>query len=319
MKRFKNILFVVEPYSQNNASLERATALAESNQADLTIVDIVPEITAGIGLPPGGPISLELQDSMQREYRERLKTMLAPYASRPNIKTDVLTGTAFLEIIRAVLREGYDLVMKPVEDPSWLERIFGSDDMHLLRKCPCPVWLHKPGENVQYKSVLAAVELPDSGEDDADLQQFIVQLASSLAIADFSELHVVHACEIADSGLFGRWAASLNKTEQDYARELRDHREQAFFRIRDQLKDILGDKTFDHLAPQFYFLMGSAEEVIPVLAKKLQTDVVVMGTLKRAGIAGLFISNAAEAIIEQLRCSILAVKPAGFKSPVKLI
>ena len=38
-------------------------------------------------------------------------------------------------MIRAVLREGHDLVMKPAEDPNWFDRLFGTDDMYLLREC----------------------------------------------------------------------------------------------------------------------------------------------------------------------------------------
>ena len=41
-----------------------------------------------------------------------------------------------------------------------------------------------------------------------------------------------------------------------------------------------------------------------------------MGTLARTGVAGLFIGNTAETILEQLTCSVLAIKPPGFVSPV---
>ncbi|MFU8769020.1 MAG: universal stress protein [Desulfotignum sp.] len=46
-------------------------------------------------------------------------------------------------------------------------------------------------------------------------------------------------------------------------------------------------------------------------------DLVVMGTIARTGVSGLFIGNTAEAVFHQLQCSILAVKPPGFESPVK--
>jgi nucleotide-binding universal stress UspA family protein len=41
-----------------------------------------------------------------------------------------------------------------------------------------------------------------------------------------------------------------------------------------------------------------------------------MGTLGRTGISGLIIGNTAEAILDQLTCSVLAIKPPGFISPV---
>jgi nucleotide-binding universal stress UspA family protein len=57
---------------------------------------------------------------------------------------------------------------------------------------------------------------------------------------------------------------------------------------------------------------------VPESARESQADLVVMGTVGRTGISGLFIGNTAEAILEQVRCSVLAIKPLGFVSPVKL-
>jgi nucleotide-binding universal stress UspA family protein len=53
------------------------------------------------------------------------------------------------------------------------------------------------------------------------------------------------------------------------------------------------------------------------LAANLQADLVVMGTIARTGISGFIIGNTAESILDQLTCSVLAVKPPGFVTPVK--
>jgi nucleotide-binding universal stress UspA family protein len=58
--------------------------------------------------------------------------------------------------------------------------------------------------------------------------------------------------------------------------------------------------------------------MISTSAAGLSADLVVMGTVARTGISGLIIGNTAEAILDQLMCSVLAVKPPGFTSPVKL-
>ena len=47
-------------------------------------------------------------------------------------------------------------------------------------------------------------------------------------------------------------------------------------------------------------------------------DLVVMGTVARAGIAGMLIGNTAERVLRKLPCSVLTVKPDGFVSPVRL-
>jgi nucleotide-binding universal stress UspA family protein len=43
---------------------------------------------------------------------------------------------------------------------------------------------------------------------------------------------------------------------------------------------------------------------------------VVMGTVGRTGIPGLIMGNSAETILQQVDCSVLAIKPPGFIAPV---
>ena len=63
---------------------------------------------------------------------------------------------------------------------------------------------------------------------------------------------------------------------------------------------------------------GEPEDVIPEFAVAQGIDLVVMGTVARSGVAGLLIGNTAERVLRSLPCSVLAVKPDGFKCPVVL-
>ena len=198
MKRFKNILCAVEPREECQPVLERAVALAENNQASLTVIDVTERVTAGIGMPEGGPISADLQDAIVSEHAQWLETLVEPYRKRLKIQTKVLVGIHFLEIIREVLRHKHDLLVKIPENQDWLNRFFGSDDMHLLRKCPCPVWLIKPTVKKPYRRILAAVDVDDADspsglESRHILNQQILEMASSLALSDFAELHIAFA------------------------------------------------------------------------------------------------------------------------------
>ena len=72
--------------------------------------------------------------------------------------------------------------------------------MHLLRKCPCPVWLVKPKAPKTYQRILVAVDvddgyLPKELETRHRLNVQILETAASLAISESAELHVVHAWE----------------------------------------------------------------------------------------------------------------------------
>ena len=46
-------------------------------------------------------------------------------------------------------------------------------------------------------------------------------------------------------------------------------------------------------------------------------DILVMGTVARTGISGFIIGNTAENTVQKLSCSLMALKPQGFVSPVK--
>jgi nucleotide-binding universal stress UspA family protein len=43
-----------------------------------------------------------------------------------------------------------------------------------------------------------------------------------------------------------------------------------------------------------------------------------MGTVGRTGIRGLITGNTAERLLPQIPCSMLAVKPTGFESPITI-
>lgn len=321
MKQFKSILYVAETSVAPGPAMARAVSLAENNQADLTVIDVMPVITAGIGMPPDGPVFTELQSAMTSKRHTELESLVAPYQQARDIKVEVCVGRMFLEVIRAVLRNKYDLVIKPAGNPPFIERLFGSNDMQLLRMCPCPVWLTGPGEKSNYARILAAVDFDLGNMSDTveeSLNQQIRELACSLALADFAELQFVHVWDAPVEMMVRLWASNPDEAGIKYVEGELSRHERAFNRLRDQLRDQLGKEAFDHLSPKFHLRRGAASKVIPEMAKQLQADLVVMGTVARTGIAGLFIGNTAEDILEQLQCSVLTVKPHGFVSPVKL-
>jgi universal stress protein E len=320
MKQFKNILYVSQASVAQEAALARAVSLAEKNQAELTVIEAVPVVSSSIGTWLGEHTPAELQAAMINKRREELTSLLSPYQQRLRLRLDVLVGKTFLEAIRAVLRNKHDLLIKPAESPSFIERLFGSDDMHLLRKCPCPVWLTRPEEKANYETILAAVDFSLDGvsTEDQKLNHQILELASSLALSDFASLHLAHAWDAPAEVMVRSWSNMPDEAGKAYAESERRRHEKALSHLRDQLSEQLGKEAYEHLSPRYHLQRGAASSVLPQLAKELQADLVVMGTLARTGISGFLIGNTAESILEQLQCSVLAVKPDGFVSPVKL-
>jgi len=320
MKRFKNILYVSEDSVVQDAAITRAVSLANNNQAELTVISVMEEITEGIGIPNDVSLSTDLQTLIQTEHYKALELLVEPYKDQLNIKLEALIGKRFIEVIRAVLRNDYDLVIKAAENPNWIDRLFGSDDMHLLRKCPCPLWFIKPGEKTNYKCIVTAVEFDPVNLNtvDDDLNKKILSLSSSLALSNFSGLHLAHAWDAPEAGFISLWAdnpaeAEINVTEGEHTRHQR-----GIDLIYQNLRQQMGEEAFKFISPHTHLIKGLAAKEIPRLVNQLDADLVVMGTVARTGVPGLIIGNTAEAILDQLKCSVLAVKPTEFVSPVTI-
>lgn len=303
---------MVEPLENNQPALERATALAEHHQASLLIVDVVDHLP------------IEFQTLIEDERQQLLDAMVAPYRQRVALKTRVLRGTPFLETIREVLRNEHDLLIKPYKSSSWLGRLFDSNDMNLLRECPCPVWMVRPDIMGAFDNILASVDINDGYiEDQVNTQQqlnkHILDLASSIALAEFAELHIVSVWNAPGESLI---ATSMSSTSTDriaeYVDDTRQHCEINFDTLIRQSINSLGDKVVKYLKLHKYLLKGEPLKEIPALAERAEVDLVVMGTVARTGIAGLFMGNTAETILNRLDCSVIALKPPGFVSPVSL-
>ena len=323
MKRFKDILCVVDTGEACKPALERAVALAENNQASLTVVDVVESVGAGIEIP-GGPLAADLQTAMMSDHEQGLEALVDPYRTRIEIQTNVLKGTPFLEIIREVLRNGRDLVIKIPETQDWLARLFSSADMHLLRKCPCPVWLIKPSPPKPYQVILAAVDVDDAHppaelESRHALNQQILEMASSLALSDFAELHIVSAWHaIGESTMRGAFMRTPDDQVTDYVENVKRKYVANLDALMDKVIGKLGQETLDYLKPRKHLVKGVARKEIPAMAKRIEADLVVMGTVGRQGVPGFIMGNTAETILNQIDCSVLAIKPPGFITPVSL-
>jgi nucleotide-binding universal stress UspA family protein len=63
---------------------------------------------------------------------------------------------------------------------------------------------------------------------------------------------------------------------------------------------------------------GTAEFVINTAAEELGAGVLVIGTVARSGMSGLFVGNTAEAVLEGSSIDILVVKQADFECPLDL-
>jgi universal stress protein E len=302
MNRFKKILFVNEPGVDSATTAQGAVNLARANKAELTLCDVAQELPASIE---------NLEQTFKQIRLEKLHTTLEDIdCSNVNINFKTLEGTAFIEVIREIKHGGYHLLIKNAEPSGLFEGHFGSNDMHLLRKSPCPVWITKSPALKGYKSIVAAVDIDPSVETNSELNEFVMDLAITLARESNSELHVVHAWNFVHEPMLRdkRFRLSGNKLDEMVARTRVFHEE--------KLQQLLAQHDLSGVDYTLHLGKDQASSYILATAEKVGAELIVMGTVSRTGIPGFFIGNTAERVLSATRASVLTVKPRAFATPV---
>ncbi len=310
MQRFNNILLVLNPEEQETAALNKAVLLARQNDARLTLFSVVyrhPDLDSYPDSVGGALLTPFVSD--RRQWLHGFMQTLQEHGI--NGEAVVVTGIPFLETVREVLREQRDLVITTAEEKKGIRaRVFGTTSMHLMRKCPCPVWVVKRAQTWPYARILAAVDPSVYDPKRDSLNPLILQLASSMARKEAGELHIVHVWH-----LFGdRYARIRGMTEKDV--QVAKAQEKMLHKQR--FDDLLSRIDFTDLKPQVHLIEGDPDECIPELVMEQSIDLLVMGTVCRTGIAGFLIGNTAEEVLNQVDCSVLTLKPEGFVTPVAL-
>jgi universal stress protein E len=180
-------------------------------------------------------------------------------------------------------------------------------DWELLRHSPVPVLLVKNKEPYRNPVLLAAVDPLHANGKPSRLDDEILKAAVSMRQALRGSLHAVHAfvplpVDAKPSELLDEHAADRLEARARAA---------ASRRLQTALGSVRIARRHRHV------LSRHPVNAIPDLAKKIGSDIVVMGAVSRSGFKRLLIGNTAERVVDDLTCDILVVKPREFVSTVK--
>ncbi len=310
MRHYHNLLYVSHGTADETEGLKQALSLARNNEAPLSVLVVSPEF------PKDFP---EYQKKYAESLREEVEASIT--ATKAAIKLDegvvdinielATDKTPAVKIIQHVLQHGYDLVIKEAE-PREKKSGFKALDMDLLRKCPVPVWLCRPIKHSRQHIQVAVAIDPESQEPAAEnLSKRMLELSRSLADSCSGELHIISCWDyiFEDYLKHNVWfktpdseiISAVNGAQRDHRAAL------------EGLISASGVSGSNHI----HHLRGKADELIPEFIENQKIDILVMGTVARTGIPGFMIGNTAENIVQKLTCSLMALKPQGFVSPVK--
>ncbi len=326
MIQIKNILCVIELDKNSEATLKQAVKLAKDHQAKLTVASVL-EMTGALHsfFKNKQEISEKLKD-LTANKRDEIQALIKKHGAKMSIEIELYTGIGFIEIVKNVIKNSFDLVVKCADDIDWLPRLFASEDMQLLRKCPCPVLMLKPGAKDVFQNVLATVDVNDDFIEldetrvQSQLNKKVLQYSALFSVSESTNLHIgsvwkAYGEDFLRSGAFTHLPDEKVDVYSEQARRECSYKLDTLVR---ELNSLVGKDTVDYLNPKSHLVKGEPSQEIPLLIKKYDVDLIVMGTVARTGISGFIIGNTAESILEQVHCSVLAIKPDGFETTIEV-
>jgi len=308
MKRFKRILVGVDlsgdgrfvAKSLPNATqqaIRQAEWLAKVNSAKLFFYYVLPRRAEQLSYDR--QILMAADDDYKSVHKHASKVLaeIAAASAKKRVMTSstVVFGKSWVEMIREVIRNDHDLVIGGTRKQGpFRNMLFGGTGLKLLRKCPCPVWLVKPQPDgdERVESILVAHDLSPVGDD-------ALKLGCSIATERGMNLHVLHSLEYQNP--------ASNLVERRKKEDVKE-------KIREQLTQL----EIDASKVKIHVSIGYAEEKILDYIAEHEIELIVMGTIARTGITGMLMGNTAEKLLPFLTCSVLAIKPADFQTPVLL-
>jgi nucleotide-binding universal stress UspA family protein len=300
MNRFKNILLVNSSGPAGEAALKQVIKLARATAAGITIVEVHNSAPS--------PLSTYLET--RRAYLDLLSESIRREHG-VTVTSRLLHGRPFLEVIRLVLKDRHDLVAMAADRVQGVFSLaFGSTSMHLIRKCPCPVWVIQPEAELGFRRILAAVA-PSSAIRQNPLDVKILELASSLARKENAHLDIVHAWDFTGKDLeTSRSEITAAISEKLYARNETIRRA--------SVTQLLNCVDLTDVQYSLHIEKGEPEIVIPEFARANNIGLIVLGSLRRGGVPGLLIGSSAELILRMVDCSVFTVKPDDLITPVSV-
>lgn len=307
MKRFHKILFVSNGIREECAALKQAILLAQDNKAVLDVL---------ILCPPFSPQLKEYKNSYETFLLEKMHETIntakksVPHSGGIKIQVDIEWGnTPDIRIVQRVIRSSYDLVIKEVENNE-ASKGFKALDMSLLRKCPCELFLHRSFNTTEPIHIAVAIDPNDEEVSGHNLSIGLLQLSYALKKHYKSRLSIV-SCWDSSLVRFLRHSVFIDISAKELDEQILEESNNHY-----QLINALIHEADINESPKIYHLQGTPVELIPSFIEQQKVDILVMGTVARTGISGFIIGNTAEDIVQKITCSLWAMKPPCFVSPV---
>ena len=310
MLNFKKILLVSNGMLEVKNSLKHAVRLAHQNQAKLDVLVVCPEFPKELS---------EYKPVFEFSVADKFKHDLKAIRSESTLNESDFALSFKIEyssipsifVIRHIIKNGYDLLIKDAEKIDD-ERGFKAIDMDILRKCPCPAWISKATHKQDHeKNIAVAIDPLSPTAEGHSLTLHLLEISRSLANTYNEKLKIISCWDY----IFEEYLSknmSVRVDAEDLANFVNATSQHHYDALNKLIQESALTENYD-----VAHVRGSPDEVIPQFITENDIDILVMGTVGRSGIPGFVIGNTAENVLQNLNCSLIAIKPNGFMTPIK--
>jgi universal stress protein E len=314
MKKITRILAVIDPTTEDQPGLGRASWLAEKTGAKLELlVCYYNEYLSGDRLFDSPSLEKARAEVIQN-HEKHLESLAEPIRAKGiTVTTSAVWDHPLHEgIVRHAVATDADVVIKDTHHHSAVTRaLLTNTDWNLIRTCPMRLWLVRPNEFAERPVFVAAIDPMNQHDKPAALDDEILQLSKVLAEKVDGDVHAFHSYDprIAVATATANAYIPVSLPFDEIEQQMHEDHQKRFGEIT-SFHEVSDDKA--------HLVAGLTHEELPAIAEKLSADVVVMGAVARNRWKRLFIGATAERTLEHLPCDLLIVKPDWFKTPIEL-
>lgn len=304
-----SILAIIDPTTQEQRALKQAAVLAHKLDKPLQLLICTHDETLQHyqGILDETQVKSSVTDLL-REMLKSLEQMAKPYRDGGlEVSCDVVWDRPVDEgIIRKAMKLEPFLIVKDTHyHPKLTRSIFRNTDWSLIRTCPYPVLLVKRHEPWESPAILSAVNPINPGG--AGLDAHIVRLGEFLEQKLSGDHKLIHVCEPLTVSYVGVSTMGYSVTLHEQYDELLEMHKKS-------LDKLASSENIDKR--KIIFCEGSAVRMLPEVVEKQNVDLVIMGSTSKSRIAQVFIGGTAEAVLDEIDCDVLVLKPSEFQTPV---
>ena len=313
MEKISRILAVVDPTVNEQPAMHRAAWLAKQTQADLELlVCYYNEYLSGDRLFDS-PSLEKARGEVIANQEKHLEELAEPVRQLGVVVTTtaIWDHPLYAGVVRHAIDSKADIVFKDTHHHSAVERaLLTNTDWNLIRTCPTPLWLVKPKEFAESPVFIAAIDPLNQHDKPAALDDEILHITKLLGDKSHGEVHAFHSYDprIAVATATANAYIPVSLPFDEIEQQMHEDHQKRFGEIT-SFHGLDDDKA--------HLIAGLTHEELPLIAKRMNADVVVMGAVARNRWKRLFIGATAERTLEHLPCDLLIVKPDWFRTPVE--